>query len=173
MSSWQEGKSFVGRGASRSPRAMTYVRAFHLRSPYDETDYRGGEDHNHPRRVHRDSRRVFLPWLRGGLLMPLSPAPAGTPCMAETSVEISVKGEWLRVPALDVDGKAIIVKGHWLKLAIIEAEEWMETALDDPERCVKDLKAQRSGKLHADVFTFTQKLPETTPKYKYPTERES
>lgn len=88
-------------------------------------------------------------------------------------IEISVKGKWSTVPALEVNGKCFIVKGKWIKSAIVEAEEWLETEVQDPELCESELKKQRRGPLHADVFSFTQKLPEVDPKYKYPFERVS
>jgi hypothetical protein len=85
----------------------------------------------------------------------------------EHSIEISVKGKWLRVPALRVNGKDIIVRGKWLKTAVIDAEEWLETELEDPERCVTRLHDRQSHGLRADLFTFTQKLPSVLPKHEY------
>jgi hypothetical protein len=92
---------------------------------------------------------------------------------ATNNIEVSVKGRWTTVPALAVEGKNIIVRGRWIKKAIIEAEEWLETEVEDPELCVKGLKKQKSGALHADIFTFMQKLPATSPKYNYATEKHS
>lgn len=89
--------------------------------------------------------------------------------MIDNSIEISVKGKWIRVPALDVNDKTIIVKNTFVKLAVIEAEEWLESELEDPELCVRKLK-ERSHGLRADVFTFAQKLPGTLPKYEFPME---
>jgi hypothetical protein len=100
------------------------------------------------------------------------PIPNGTQTTGNT-VEISVKGKWITVPALSVEGKNIIVKGKWVKKAIVEAEEWLETDIQDPELCVRRLKEQESAALRADIFTFIQKLPATSPKYGYPMERHS
>ncbi len=86
-------------------------------------------------------------------------------------IEISVKGKWSTVPALDVDGKCFIVKGKWIKRAIVDAEEWLETEVQDPQLCAKELKKQQRGSLRADLFSFTQKLPEIDPKYDYPFEK--
>jgi hypothetical protein len=83
--------------------------------------------------------------------------------------ETTVKGRWVRVPALDHKGKSIIVTGTWLRLARLLDEEWLDTELDDPELCAKLLKSQRRGGLHADILTFSQKLPVTIPKYDYDT----
>lgn len=93
--------------------------------------------------------------------------------MTQDSVEISVKGKWFRVPALYVDGKAIIVRGKWIKTAIVEAEEWLETEVEDPELCIRRLHDQKSGQLHADLLTFTQKPTSAQPKHSYYAEWDS
>lgn len=100
-------------------------------------------------------------------------APNTPVAMTDHSIEISVRGKWVRVPALDVGGKTLIVKGKWIKVAAIHDEAWLETELDEPEAFVKALKAQRSRGLRADILTFAQKLPNTHPKYAYPLEWES
>jgi hypothetical protein len=93
--------------------------------------------------------------------------------MANQNIEISVKGKWFHVPALNVDGKDIILRGNWVKVALIHAEEWLETDVQDPALCVKALKHEDSDGLRADIFTFSQKLPATSPKYSYFMERDS
>jgi len=93
--------------------------------------------------------------------------------MGSESIEISVKGKWVKVPALDFNGKSILVRGKWLKVASIHDEWWMEGELEDPEAYIKKLKEQTSRRLRADVFTFSQKLPGSLPKYTYPTELDS
>ena len=86
------------------------------------------------------------------------------------SIEISIKGKWQRVPALSVDGKNIIVKGKWIRKGVVDCEEWLESEVEDPESCIRGLKEQKSPALRPDIFTFTQKLPATSPKYSYPME---
>lgn len=100
-------------------------------------------------------------------------APKKTQAMTDDSIEISVRGKWVRVPALHVNGTTIVIRGRWIKVAVIHDEEWLETELQDPEVCVKKLKEEGSHGLRADVFAFTQKPPATLPKYKYPTEWDS
>jgi hypothetical protein len=90
-----------------------------------------------------------------------------------TSVEISSRGKWSTVPALDIGTKAIIVRGKRLKTAIIHDEEWLATEVEDPELCIQKLRAQSAGGLRADIFMFAQKLPATQPKYSYPLEWDS
>jgi hypothetical protein len=87
----------------------------------------------------------------------------------ENTHEISVFGRWVRVPALHVDGKTIVVRGKLIKTAVIHDEEWLETEVADPERCVSRLKDRVNNPLHADIFTFTQKVPSMQPRYSYAT----
>ena len=89
------------------------------------------------------------------------------------TVEISVKGKWSQVPALRVNGNAILVRGRWIKVAIIDAEEWLPNELEDPEACLQRLRQHDAHGLRADIFTFSQKLPATRPKYSYPMEWDS
>jgi hypothetical protein len=89
------------------------------------------------------------------------------------SVVIRVKGRWVRVPAVDVDGKILFAKGKWLKTAVVRGEEMMERELESPEPFIEKLKGDGRNVLKADIFTFTQKIPATRPKYDYPFERES
>jgi hypothetical protein len=88
-------------------------------------------------------------------------------------IEIAVKGKWIKVPALEVDGKYIIIKGNLIKMAIIDAEEYLATDLEDPELCLKKLREETSEELRADIFTFAQKLPAIVPRYDYLTEWDS
>jgi hypothetical protein len=87
--------------------------------------------------------------------------------------EIYIKGKWVKVPAFDADGKIIAITGRWLKMAVIRSEEWLETDLANPDDCIGELKRQRPNGERADIFTFTQKLPATLPKYQYPMEWDS
>jgi hypothetical protein len=92
---------------------------------------------------------------------------------SENSVEIRVKGRWITIPAFDVNGKRLIATGRWLRTARVRGEEMMEHALETPELYIEALKSDGKDLLKADIYTFTQKLPETRPKYSYPFEWES
>ena len=96
---------------------------------------------------------------------------AHTPQLA--NVEMSVRGEWISVPALQVDGASIVVKGQWLRIATVLDEEWIDNELENPDLCIQMLKEQKSSALCADLFTFSQKLPVTAPKYPYAMESDS
>ena len=100
--------------------------------------------------------------------------PKATNSLIDKSfVEISVLGKWTRVPALDVGGNKLIVHGKRLRRAVVLEEEWLDCEVHDPELCVRALKDQTSGDLRADIFTFTQKVPHSTPQYDYPYELDS
>ena len=92
---------------------------------------------------------------------------------SENAVEIRVKGQWVKVPSLNVNGAELYASGKWLKMARVRGEEMMENELSNPELYIENLKADGNRPLKADIFTFTQKLPATKPKYQYPMEWES
>jgi hypothetical protein len=79
--------------------------------------------------------------------------------------EISVRGKTIKVPSTRINGRTVIVTGKWIKLAAVKDEELVEgETVEDTESLISKLK---EGKLKADIFTFAQKLPCTTPKHKY------
>jgi len=95
--------------------------------------------------------------------------------MTTTTIEVSSRGKWQRVPALHIDGtdKDIIVKGKWLKTAVICDEIWLDSDLEDPDSCLKLLRTPRQPGLRPDIFTFTQQLPAIVPKFAYHAEWDS
>jgi len=93
--------------------------------------------------------------------------------VTQKNIEVAIKGKWLTVPALEVNGKDIVVGGKWLKIARIEAEQWLKTELENPQEYVELLKRQKAPGLRADILTFKQKLPAIEPKYQYPMEWDS
>jgi hypothetical protein len=99
--------------------------------------------------------------------------PEKISAVEETTVEANFKGQWRKIPALNINGTTITVAGSWVKTAVVYDEEWLERELQDPETCIQRLKERSVNMLRADVFTFSQKLPATTPKYSYLTELES
>jgi len=68
-----------------------------------------------------------------------------------------------------VDGQRVAITGKWIRIATVHDEEWLETEVTEPERFIERLK--QSYKTRADIFTFTQKPPATTPRFRYPIER--
>src|SRR5215831_4808437 len=103
--------------------------------------------------------------------MSLSPDQDRT--MPGNLLEICVKGRYFTVPTLEVNGKNIIVQGRWVKVANIYEEEWSEAEIEKPEDYIQKLKDHHLHGLRADLFTFTQKLPNREPKFPYPMEWDS
>ena len=82
-----------------------------------------------------------------------------------TTEEIRVHGKTMYVPAARIKGATVIVKSGWLKIAAVKDEDLAEPEVfENPQAFVNGLKD--SG-LKADLFTFAQKVPETTPKFTY------
>lgn len=93
--------------------------------------------------------------------------------MARSVTEVSAAGRWIQVPSLTIDEKVIVLNGRWLKTASIRSEAWLDTELENPGICIERLRAERRHGFRADIFTFAQKIPGTSPKYDYYSERES
>src|SRR3982750_1693917 len=85
-------------------------------------------------------------------------------------VEMRVKGRWVVVPGVEVNGNTLFATGRWLRTASVRGEAMMETDLENPGAYVENLKGDGKAALKADIFTFTQKLPATSPRYAYPLE---
>jgi hypothetical protein len=64
-----------------------------------------------------------------------------------------------------VCGKDIRVEGRLVRIGRLDADKYQ--FLEDPETFLEELRKSRD---RIDLFTFMQKLPETTPKYTYPME---
>ncbi len=62
-------------------------------------------------------------------------------------------------------GKQVRIQGRSLRMARLEADSFQ--FLDDPGSMVEHLRACST---RVDLFTFLQRLPETSPKYDYPME---
>lgn len=66
---------------------------------------------------------------------------------------------------MEVCGKQIRFDGRLIRIAHVDAEGYQ--FLEDPDAGVEALRKSRA---RADLFTFIQKLSETSPKYSYPME---
>ena len=86
--------------------------------------------------------------------------------LARPSVtEISVKGNWVTVPAVTIVGQTVITTGRLLKIAAISDSYWIERDIDNPELYIEGLKSSDSK--CPDIFTFLNRLPETQLRYPY------
>lgn len=79
--------------------------------------------------------------------------------------EVSVKGKRLRVPAMEVAGKTVVVTGRFIKIARVHEEAYTEgdSALD-PKDVLRGLASIGQA---ADVFTFSQKVGDEEPRHAY------
>jgi hypothetical protein len=71
----------------------------------------------------------------------------------------------VRRPSPKVGGKDLQIEGRLIRVARIDGETY--EFLKDPEVTLDEL---RRARVRADLFTFTQPLAETSPKYGYPME---
>jgi len=69
---------------------------------------------------------------------------------------------------INVCGKDLRVRGRLIRVAGLDAD--MYEFLEDQEPTLEDIR--RLG-VRVDLFTFMQRLPETSPKYRYPMERDN
>jgi hypothetical protein len=64
-----------------------------------------------------------------------------------------------------VNNTNIIISGRIIKTGHVHDEEWLENgSLEDPEVLIKKIKTDKGP---IDIFCFSQRLPETAPKYNY------
>jgi hypothetical protein len=66
---------------------------------------------------------------------------------------------------LEICNKEIRIEGRLIRIAFLDGEGYQ--FLDEPEVA---LKALRESRTRIDLFTFIQKISDTTPKYNYPME---
>jgi hypothetical protein len=82
------------------------------------------------------------------------------------STELNVKGRPIRVPALTVNGRTIVVTGKWLKIAAVKSEEWEEgEPVVLPDEVLAHARQLRE--LGADMFTFSQTPTDATPRFRF------
>jgi len=94
---------------------------------------------------------------------PIAPAQA---------MDVSVRGRWVKRPAATINGQTIVVRGKRIRIASLHDEDWTATGVINPAECIQILKDGRAG-VHADIFCFSQKVPDNQPHYDYPMELRS
>src|SRR5678816_2048220 len=88
-----------------------------------------------------------------------------TTCATAKLEEIRVSGKTFHVPSADICGRTVVVTGKRIRTAEVKDEAVVQgVVVGDPGSFITKL---RESELQADVFTFAQRLPETTPKYDY------
>ena len=88
------------------------------------------------------------------------------------TIPISVNGRWIDAPVVRVNGQDLVINGKRIKIARLHDEDWVENEVTDPEACIRACKEQ-SGAARADIFCFSQKVPDVNPRYRYPMETRS
>ena len=85
--------------------------------------------------------------------------------MSVSDTEIRIRGKAVRVSSAQIQGRNVLLGGKWIHIATVQDEELLvgETTTD-PESFVSELK---SSGLNADIFTFAQRLPNSSPLHKY------
>jgi hypothetical protein len=79
--------------------------------------------------------------------------------------DVCIKGVVQTVPSVEIGGRTVVTTGNWLRVAAVRDEELVQgDTVVDPEPFISRL---RETGLNADIFTFPQRLPDTTPKYAY------
>ncbi|MGH9533771.1 MAG: GNAT family N-acetyltransferase [Terriglobales bacterium] len=110
----------------------------------------------------------FLAPQAAGATTDVAPAEA-RPC----AVEVATSGRWHSVPALVAGGTAVFLRGRWLRIGVVRDEDFAAEAVADPGRWVAALRRYRVAGRRADMFAFSQRLPDTEPRFDYPFERVS
>jgi len=84
------------------------------------------------------------------------------------TAEIRVAGKTLSAPAAEIHGRTVVVTGKWLRTATIKDEELIE---GETVPCPRDFVAElQRSPLRCDLFSFTQKISDGTPRYDYRSE---
>ncbi len=88
------------------------------------------------------------------------------------TIEVSVRGKWVNVPAIDINKQTFVVHGKQIRIASLYDEDYLTQGVIDPAECVRVLKEQRTG-ISADIFYFSQREPDVQPHYEFPVELRS
>lgn len=86
----------------------------------------------------------------------------GTSQVSMTKELVEYRGKSVSVGGIQIDDKHLVVQGRFLTVARLK-DEWNEE-VGDPEKIITALKNFRP---RPDIFTFWQRLPDTTPMYSY------
>lgn len=86
--------------------------------------------------------------------------------MSDAQTQISIRGKQTSVPSTRVGDTDLIVTGSWLKIAGIRDEDYFEgDPAENPEQRIAAFK-QLGGK--ADIFAFSQRIPDVAPRHSFP-----
>ncbi len=97
---------------------------------------------------------------------------ASGPQAPARAMEVSVRGRWIKVPAVQISGQTIVVRGSRIRIASLHDEDWTAASVANPADCIQALR-ERRAEINADIFYFSQKEPDNEPHYDYPLEMRS
>jgi hypothetical protein len=85
--------------------------------------------------------------------------------------EIRVRGRAVWAPSVQLEGRTVVVTGKWLRIASVQDEDlWEGETAPNAQSFISKLKTQPLG---ADIFTFSQRIPDTEPRYSFHMEWEN
>ncbi len=88
------------------------------------------------------------------------------------NAEVNMEGAALKVPSAEINGRTVIITGKWLKIAAVKDEDWQEGEIVPvPNQFIAEVR--RLGNPGADVFTFSQKPTDPTPRFPFSYEWDS
>jgi hypothetical protein len=81
------------------------------------------------------------------------------------SDELAVKGKNIRVRAINVGNFTIVVSGRLIRIATVKDEPWQRDCVSDPATIISALRT--TPKPTADIFVFSQRLPDTARRFEF------
>jgi hypothetical protein len=78
--------------------------------------------------------------------------------------EVPIGGKWVKMPVTKIREFTLVISGKFLKIATIKNEFYTTEEVTDPLSIITALK---KSKPKADIFTFSQKIPDSAPKFGY------
>ena len=88
--------------------------------------------------------------------------------MSDNTVDISVKGQKVKVQGIQVNNSTVIIKGRLLKIGQIFDEYWLEKKyIPDP---LTVMETVRNSPFKPDIYTFSQRVPDAEPAFDFPLE---
>lgn len=90
--------------------------------------------------------------------------------MSGSITRVRVKGRRVGAPSMAIAGRIVVTRGSLIKIASVKDEELIEgPTISDAAAFITELSG---GRLGADLFTFTQRLPDTVRRYPHHVEWE-
>lgn len=81
------------------------------------------------------------------------------PFSSAATDELALKGRHVRVQAINVENFTIVISGRLIRIASVKDEPWQKDCVNDPAAIISALRA--AAKPSADIFVFSQRLPDT------------